>query len=311
MAFDVYNLIQAKEVREYLRKHRKFSVLEQEVIIRYSYYTIEQKLKFMKQLLYQTKEESVDKEELELLEERVRMYEFIVNFIRNPGEDVIYMSHEDVDGYNIDSCDNDYRLSESVMPDTHYFKTFDDLMTYWDMDGVDLQADYRVGVDMIVTSEFGVNYSEREIAQPVWFYLMHMDGAMQIVNFDIADKWFIRWGFSKECVDDFLTEHFRSPLPFENGCRVKLQTPSMKEPVFGIMDSSQDCFGCWYHFLLFENEKYSARDLRNLLEGEFSQYADKILQREIDQIDLSYPRLDMCDAYLTYDWITRAEDQKR
>ena len=51
MAFDVYNLIQSKEVREYLRKHRKFKALEQEVIIRNSYYTIEQKLEFMKQLL--------------------------------------------------------------------------------------------------------------------------------------------------------------------------------------------------------------------------------------------------------------------
>ena len=51
MAFDVYSLIRSEEVREYLRKHRKFKVLEQEVIIRNSYYTIEQKLEFMKQLL--------------------------------------------------------------------------------------------------------------------------------------------------------------------------------------------------------------------------------------------------------------------
>ena len=34
MAFDIYNLIQSKEVREYLREHRKFKVLEQEIIIR-------------------------------------------------------------------------------------------------------------------------------------------------------------------------------------------------------------------------------------------------------------------------------------
>ena len=51
-----------------------------------------QKLEFMKQLLTETKEETSDDEELEMLEEKVRMYEFIVNFIHNPGEDVIYMT---------------------------------------------------------------------------------------------------------------------------------------------------------------------------------------------------------------------------
>lgn len=100
MAFDVYDLIQSKEVREYLRKHRKFKALEQELIIRYSYYPIEQKLEFMKQLLCETKEETVDKEELKLLEEKVRMYEFIVNFIHNPGDDVIYMTQADMRGYD-------------------------------------------------------------------------------------------------------------------------------------------------------------------------------------------------------------------
>ena len=72
MAFDVYDLIHSKEVREYLRKHRKFKVLEQEVIIRNSYYTIEQKLEFMKQPLIETKRESCYKEEMEILEERVQ-----------------------------------------------------------------------------------------------------------------------------------------------------------------------------------------------------------------------------------------------
>ncbi len=131
MGFDVYNLIQSKEVREYLRKHRKFKVLEQEVIIRNSYYPIEQKLEFMKQLLCETKE-VVDKEELELLEERVRMYEFIVNFIYDPGDDVIYMAQEETCGYNICREENDYRLSEKIYADTHYFRRFEDLIKYWE-----------------------------------------------------------------------------------------------------------------------------------------------------------------------------------
>ena len=41
MGFDIYDLIKSNEVREYLREHRRFTPLEQEVIIRNSYYTIE------------------------------------------------------------------------------------------------------------------------------------------------------------------------------------------------------------------------------------------------------------------------------
>ena len=152
MAFDVYSLIRSEEVREYLRKHRKFKVLEQEVIIRNSYYTIEQKLEFMKQLLSEAMKVENDKEALGLLEERVRMYEFIVNFIHNPGDDVIYMAQEETHGYNICREDNDYRLSEKIYADTHYFRRLEDVIKYWE--GA-VGAEYSVCVDMILLSEQG------------------------------------------------------------------------------------------------------------------------------------------------------------
>jgi len=38
MAFDVYGLIRSKEMQTYLRKNRAFTPLEQEFIIRNSYY---------------------------------------------------------------------------------------------------------------------------------------------------------------------------------------------------------------------------------------------------------------------------------
>ena len=73
MGFDIYDLIKSNEVREHLREHRRFTPLEQEAIIRNSYYAIEQKLEFMKQLLLEVKDTNVEKEDLELLEERVRL----------------------------------------------------------------------------------------------------------------------------------------------------------------------------------------------------------------------------------------------
>ena len=302
MAFDVYSLIRSEEVREYLREHRKFKALEQEAIIRNSYYTIEQKLEFMKQLLVEVKESEGSKEELELLEERVRMYEFIVNFIHNPGSDVIYMAQEETDGYNLCREDNDYRLSEKICSDTHYFRRFEDVIKYWEGAG---GAEYTVCVDMILLSEQGAKYNADEIVQPVWFHMtIDTEGKVSIRSFGIDDKWFERKGFSEDCVWD-ICDKFRSPLPFEHGSRVKLQTPEMIEPVYGILDSSVDCYGCWYHFLCVEDKEHDNNTVKKLMEE------DKIWEmhnnRQVDIIDLSYPQLDMHERFLTYDWIERAD----
>lgn len=285
MGFDVYSLIQSKEVREHLREHRKFRVLEQEVIIRNSYYPIEQKLEFMKQLLSESSTETTDKEELELLEERVRMYEFIVNFIHNPGDDVIYMAQEEAHGYNVCYKDNAYRLSERIFADTHYFKSYEDVKKYWEYD---TKLEYTVCVDMVLLSEQGAKYNTDEIVQPVWFDMrISKDGKLSVRNFGIDDKWFLKQGFSKMCVDDCY-DSFRCSLPFEHGSRVKIQTPDMLEPVYGVLASSVDCHGCWYHFLCVEDKEHDFNIVNKLLEE------DKIWgisDREVDVIDLSYPIL--------------------
>ena len=246
MGFDIYNLIQSKEVREYLRKHRKFNVLEQEVIIRNSYYTIEQKLEFMKLLLKEAKQEFVDKEELELLENRVNMYEYIVNYIRNPEGDVIYMAQEETRGYNVCRKDNDYRLSEKIYADTHYFRRFEDLIKYW---GEHVGTEYTVCVDMVLLSEQEEKDNADEITVPLWFYMTKdLEGKVSIKSFGIDDRWFEKKGFSEDCIGDIWAQ-LHSPLPFEHGSRIKFKTPEMLNPVYGILDSSEDCNGCWYHFL--------------------------------------------------------------
>lgn len=302
MGFDVYSLIQSEEVREYLRKYRKFKILEQEAIIRYSYYTIEQKLEFMKQLLAETKEETNDSEELEMLKEKVRMYEFIVNFIHNPGEDVIYMAQEETRGYNVYLKDNAYRMSEKLYADTHFFRRFEDVIKYWE--GA-VGTEYTVCVDMVLLSEQGAKYNPDEIVQPVWFDMaIDLAGKVSIRSFGIDDKWFMRRGFSEDCVWG-ICEKFRSPLPFEHGTRIKLQTPEMLKPVYGVLDSSMDCHGCWYHFLCVEDENHDFNAVKRLM------VEDKIWvehsDRQVDVIDLSYPQLDMYDKFLAYDWIERTD----
>lgn len=303
MGFDVYNLIQSKEVREHLRKHRKFKPLEQEVIIRNSYYTIEQKLEFMKQLLLDARGMDRDKEELEILEERMKVYEFVVNFIHNPGGDVIYMAQEETRGYNIRREDNDYRLSEKIYADTHYFRKFEDLIKYWE--GA-VGVEYTVCVDMVLLSEQGAKYNADEIVQPIWFYMaIDLDGKVNIRSFGIDDKWLERKGFSKDCIRDN-DDEFHSPLPFEHGSRIKLKTPKMLKPVYGILDSSKDCDERWFHFLYVEDEEHDFHAVKKLMEDNkiWVEYND----RPVDVISLTYPQLDMYDKFLSYDWIKRAKE---
>ena len=303
MAFDIYNLIQSEEVREYLREHRKFKVLEKEIIIRNSYYTIEEKLEFMKQLLADTKVDmTVDRDDWKLFEEKVELYEYIVNFIHNPGDDVIYMAQEETRGYNKCREDNAYRMSEKIYADTHYFRKFEDVVKYWE--GA-VGSEYTVCVDMILLSEQGAKYNADEIVQPVWFNIaIDLEGKVSIRSFGIDDKWFERKGFSQDCVWD-IGDHFYCPLPFEHGCRIKFKTPDMLEPVYGVLESSMDGFGRCYHFLIIENEKYDYNTIKKLMEK------DKIWadynERQVDVISLTYPKLDMCDYFLSYDWIERAE----
>ena len=119
MAFDVYGLIKSEEIREYLRNNVVFRALEQARMIRNSYYSIERKLEFLHQLLEGTMTSSAD---FALMEESVRLYEYMVDFIHNARNDAIYMSLYNVNGYSLDrryssARDNEYRLSESVIPE--------------------------------------------------------------------------------------------------------------------------------------------------------------------------------------------------
>ena len=95
-------------------------------------------------------------------------------------------------------------------------------------------------------------------------------------------------------------------MPFQHGSRIKLKTPEMLKPVYGILDSSGDCYGRWYHFLCVEDKEHDFRAVKKLMEE------DKIWveynNRQVDIIDLSSPQLDRYDKFLTYDWIERADE---
>lgn len=283
MAFDVYGLIRSKEMQTYLRKNRVFTPLEQEFIIRKSYYPLEQKLEWMKELL----EETAECREREILEERVRLVEAILKYIYDPGKGALYMSVENCTGY--DGVGNEYELSQCVIRDTHYFKNFNDLKQYWSFDG---------GLDNIVRVDIvDINKSDGELVQPVWFSFVYMESGLELLNFGITEEWFMEQGYSEACMPDCHSGMFRSPFPFKNGSRLMLKTPAMENPVYGVIDSSMDSGGFWYHFLLIEDAEHDAEQLKKIIDE------GKVYSDDVQYMDLSYALLEPCGDYLTYDWI--------
>ena len=102
----------------------------------------------------------------------------------------------------------------------------------------------------------------------------------------------------------WLYDEFHSPLPFEHGSRIKLKTPEMLKPVYGVLDSSEDGNGHWFHFLYVEDDEHDFHAVKKLMENNkiWVEYND----RPVDVISLTYPQLDMYDKFLSYDWIERA-----
>ena len=118
----------------------------------------------MKQFLEETMGE-----EHQDLEDLVRLYEFIVNYIYHPLGEVIYMAQENRTGYYA-GTENAYRLSESVISDTAYFGSFQGLEEYLRMDETEEMSGYKVRVDMISLTERKDKHDE--LFQPLWFSMM-------------------------------------------------------------------------------------------------------------------------------------------
>lgn len=99
-----------------------------------------------------------------------------------------------------------------------------------------------------------------------------------------GDKGIRAQGFHKDTADRFHNDSSHHPLPFENGCRLKLQLPFMKEPFYGTLESEMDGLGCWYHFLCFKDGRPAGTGF----------------------IDLTWWEIDVATGYSALDWIERA-----
>ena len=201
--FDVYELILNREIKEYFRKNRKFTIPEQIQLILHSYASAENKL------------------------------------------------------------ENLYRLAESVGEvERKSVAEIAEAMKYC----MERAHDQSGNLGFEVETEW-------------------INGKQEVIGFYPERDFFQKNGFSNTVYNAFVDYGIRHiKLPFEDGCRVKIQTPAMEEAVYGVVYAEEDENGCWYYFVRKDN----------------CEDKDKL-------IDISYHEIDVASGYNVFDWVEKVE----
>jgi hypothetical protein len=259
-AFDVYGVIRSEEIREYYRKEDPMGILEKEQLILHSYTSVEQKVTLLKEL-----SRTCSKEESRMLDEMRRVYEKYIRQLRHPDVRTIFL---------LEYVEQGYDEGRIIVPGV-LGGAFD---TVEEVEG-ELTKIYG-GVEEMVFGRVTVLQvpKKEKVKEAFCFGLFWIDGKWQVKDFSVREEVLKAQGVSADTVERFCEYSMRHPLPFENGCRLKLLLPFMKEPVYGILESEKDGNGCWYHFLNVGNESF----------------------------DLSYSKIDLTSEYSSLDFIERA-----
>lgn len=124
---------------------------------------------------------------------------------------------------------------------------------------------------------------------PFGFSLFWIDGKWEIKDLQLGCGYeeLREQGFHKDTDDRFHEHSGHHPLPFENGCCLKLQLPFMKEPFYGTLDSKPDKLGCWYHFFRFRDDDHGSVDATGFM-------------------DMTWWEIDVSTGYSPLDWVGRA-----
>ncbi|MBQ3545015.1 MAG: hypothetical protein IJA34_08540 [Lachnospiraceae bacterium] len=237
--FDVTNLIRVKEIREYYRKNINLSIFEKEMLIVNSYNSLEVK----KQLLKKFRSELNEKDKGNI-DELISRYELLILIYKEPKQvfgdcKITYALTCMTSGISLDS---NCSISE-------YFKTHILYKKYSDniIDVIEIMNKFKSKYNHIYELKLNIIAYEENCSYEVFYLIGFIDGGYVPFKCFLDDKIENkRWKSVTQIFDDIL---LHIDLPFENGCKVKLQTPMMNEPFDGVLSRELDGNGCWYNFL--------------------------------------------------------------
>lgn len=275
---DVYSIIKSSEIREFFKHHIMLNVLEREQIILKSYISMQQKISMIKQLAsYGAEQDAV------LLDEHCNIFEKCMADIYHPAERTVFI-YEHVEPY-YENC----RIKKNRCLD-RVFDTVEELLCQVMADFKNMEMGLYGYVSLLQIPQSGKNKN------PFDFTVFWIDGCWQVKDIVLNEKEMVSYGFSERAIDRIDRGFGHFPLPFEDRSRLKLQTPFMKEPFCGILDSGCGYPGEWHHYLWDENIMTSIENIRGL-------YTRKNMTGCIFLSDIE---LYIGSGYSTLDWIERA-----
>ena len=265
---DVYSIIRSPEIRDHYRKEDVLRIFEKEQLILHSYTSIQQKAILLEQLL-----KTGDEQERRKISEMCRLFRDYIEKIYHPAVRTVFL------------LESDRWEWERVMHGIGHegkgldgaYDTMDELIA--DMADMYRGCEEEYFADVIVLEV----PQDGKVDIPFEFSLFWIDGKWEIKDIYVSQtggRGIRTQGFHKDTDYRFHYDSGHHSLPFENGCRLKLQLPFMEEPVYGILESKLDGNGCWYHFLFMDDER-----------------------RIESMIDLTWWEINLTSGYSSLDWI--------
>lgn len=236
---DIYAFIRSPEIREYMRKNETFNLSDTIFLILKSMNPWETKLEALKILAH---EESLSEQKKRHVLYTAGYAERILQEIYCP-ENPAILSVNEYYCMNEDYL-NSYEVSVKGLHYTGYYSSYNEFLAQY--------ADYlpeeslplpRYEIDLVYPGKNCKNNN------PIHFSATWFNGKIRIYAIHADSGWGEAHCF-KHKITNYLAGRWmgRYSLPFPTMSKVKLQTPFMRRPLSGILESTLDDCHCWYHF---------------------------------------------------------------
>lgn len=224
-SLDIYSLIRSEEIREYYRNKVELSAEVKESIITCCYQSLHKKWKLLQMLAAQ-----LEGEEQRKVEEMAALHEWMAKVFYYPAlcyadSDAFYAVNKLAFDNTPDFTGSQAKLCDEYIVETVYFSSINEVKKY---------LDSCTEEHILYTVDVVIKPIREKSWQPIRYVVAKIDGAVEPIQcyVDMDFEGEIEW---KEALDRYQSDTLHVDLPFEHGCRVKVQLPMMTEPVYGVL----------------------------------------------------------------------------
>ena len=278
---DIYAFMRSAEIREYMRKNESFDLHDKIYIILKSMNPFEIKLEAMRAL---SGEDALKQKERRHILSVIKYTERILQEIYSPTYPAIIAAKE---CYSADTeGENAYEASVRERNNEEYYASYEEFLQeksrYIPEEGEQFP---RYEIDLVYQGR------KHDDNNPIHFSATWMDDRIEIYAIEVDYRWGREHYYAKNTVAGYFWLDWmrRYSLPFPTMSRVQIQTPFMKEPLAGRLESNVEGRGCWYHFFYPDDERGMA--------GIF--------------MDFSYHGLDIRGDMAVFDWVSSETETKK